>query len=508
MKIRQYLTAFGILFLSIAIFKFTYLFASTIWRADLYYYMEFARTMLDGGVLYKDFGCSHPPFGYLEFYWIAKIFGYDNFYFAARACGNAIHLFTAFIVYLSCEKLYGFKKGIFYSIFFVILTSSDSGFWPNNIPLTFMLPMFAAFYFIIKDQFKPSATSWLFFGFFVSCATMISTNVVFYALMVPFISIAINGRDIKKILKDSVIAFSGFMIPIIGMAIYFYLRNALSDWYFWNIIWGSIYGTYKPWYVRIGHLFLGVFKSWAILPVFAISIYAFVKAVRNRKILKPEHFAFIAAAFITAILSKLIMNKPVSRYNLYMIPGLFFVVLFVFEMSKGNLKKALISVSLIVLMISTLLVNINAWRHPHHIGFFADRAELREAIMNTVPADKTIFVWDTGYEIYYETKRKRSKNSFFSPSKFLDKSRLWKDQKYKGTEAMWSRFLSEFTANPPDYLIDYTYNFDSTDWEPKDGKRENIHKVCYDKFYSFVAENYKEILRTPKQGRILQRISK
>ncbi|HQQ22956.1 MAG TPA: hypothetical protein PLH15_03875, partial [Spirochaetota bacterium] len=96
MKIRQYLTAFGILFLSIAIFKFTYLFASTIWRADLYYYMEFARTMLDGGVLYKDFGCSHPPFGYLEFYWIAKIFGYDNFYFAARACGNAIHLFTAF----------------------------------------------------------------------------------------------------------------------------------------------------------------------------------------------------------------------------------------------------------------------------------------------------------------------------------------------------------------------------------------------------------------------------
>lgn len=508
MKIRQYLTAFGLLFSSVAIFKFSYLFASVIWRADLYYYMEFARTMLDGGVLYKDFGCSHPPFGYLEFYWIAKIFGYDNFYFATRACGNVIHLFTAFIVFLSCEKLYGFRKGLLYSIFFVFLTSSDMGFWPNNIPLTFMLPMFTAFYFLIKDQFKPGALSWFFFGFFVSCATMISTNVVFYALMVPFISIANNGMNFRKILKDSTIAFGGFLIPIIGMAVYFYLHNALSDWYFWNIIWGSLYGSYKPWYVRIGHFFKGLLTNYAMFPVFAISVYAFIKAVRNRKTFKAELFAFIVAAFITAIISKLIMNKSVTRYNLYMIPGLFFVLLFGFEISKGKLKKVLISVSLILLAISTIISNTNAWLHPHHKGFFADRNELREAIIKTVPADKTIFVWDTGYEIYYETRRKRSKTSFFSPSEFLDKSRLWKDQKYKGTEAMWSRFLSEFTANPPDYLIDYTYNFDSTDWEPKDGKRENIHKVCYDKFYSFVAENYKEILRTPKQGRILQRISK
>ncbi|HOH37862.1 MAG TPA: hypothetical protein PLV17_09645, partial [Spirochaetota bacterium] len=98
--------------------------------------------------------------------------------------------------------------------------------------------------------------------------------------------------------------------------------------------------------------------------------------------------------------------------------------------------------------------------------------------------------------------------SFFSPSEFLDRSRLWKDQKYKGTEAMWSRFLSEFTANPPDYLIDYTYNLEPTDWEPKDGEREGVHKIYYDKFYSYVTENYIEVLRTEKQGRILQRIVK
>jgi len=508
MKTKQRLIALTILLFTVALFKFSYLFASRIWRADLYYYMEFARTMLDGGILYKNFGCSHPPFGYLEFYWIAKIFGYNNFYFAIKSCGSAIHFFTAFMVYLCCEKLYGFRKGLLYSILFVFITSSDIGFWPHNIPLTFMLPMFIAFYFLVKDQFKPSSLSWFLFGFFVCCGTMISTNVIFYSLMVPFISIANNGRNIKNILKESALAFAGFLIPIISMAVYFSIHNALSDWYFWNIVWGSIYGSYKPWYVRIAHFFKGILFTWSILPLFIISIYAIFKSLKNRKFLKPEHFAFIIAAFITAALSKLIMNKSVPRYNLYMIPGLFFVFLFGLEISKGKLKKLFISILLIILSISTIFTNINAWLHPYDKEYLVRRSELREAIVKTVPDDKTIFVWDTGYEVYYETKRKRSKTSFFSPSEFLDRSRLWKDQKYKGTEAMWSRFLSEFTINPPDYLIDYTYNLDPTDWEPKDGEREGVHKIYYDKFYSYVTENYIEILRTEKQGRILQRIVK
>lgn len=507
MKTRQRLIAFGILLLAVFLCKFTYLFASKIWRGDLYYYMEFARTMLDGGVLYKNFGCSHPPFGYLEFYWIAKIFGYTNFYPAIRFCAFVISLLTTFLVYLSCEKLFGTRKGILCGIFFIALTTSTKGFWPHNIPLTFMLPAMAGLYLLIRDDFKPKALTWLLFGFFVSCATLVSTNVVFYALIAPIISFENHRTKIKYIIRDSAIAFAGFMIPIAGMALYFSLHNALSDWYFWNVQWATIYEGYKAWYVRVWHFFYGLIRTWETIPFFIVAGYGAYKAFKNRNQKDNLYVIFILAAFITAILSKIVMNKSVERYNMYMFPGLFFVALYGFQMAKGKLLKFFVVGMTLFLLAGLIRGNITGWVYPYD-NFINRHTELINVITETVPADKTIYVWDTGREIYFETKRKRSVNSFFSPSEFLDKSRLWKDQNYNGTALMWTRFLTEFKTNPPDYIVDYTDNFDQIDWEKSDGQREGIHKLYYDKFHAYVSANYKEIRKVPGQGRILIRVTK
>ncbi len=486
------------------ILKITYLAASTIWRVDLFYYIEFARTMLDGGVLYRDFGCSHPPLGYLEFYWMARFFGYDNMYLTIKICIIIIQSFTAYFVFMIFERIFDTVKGILCAVLFLIMISISIEFWPHNIPLTYLLPCFAGFYFLTENNFKPSLKSYALFGFFTACATLISTNVIFYSLIVPLLSMKNNEYDFKKIITECLAAFAGFIIPLGIMAVYFAGHNALGDWFFWNIRWASIYAGYKPWYKKVGHFFYGFVLTWQWIPFFAISFYSIYKIIKT-KVYKQSNFAFfVIAVFFTGAMCKMVMNKPNPRYYLYFLPGIFFAVVYGINNMKGKARTAIVSSMSIFIIVSLVVVNINGWKHPCDRSFNV-RANLRSWIVTNVSDDKTIYVWDEGFEIYYETKRKKSKTSIFSIREDLDKSRLWRDNKYKDTAFMWKRFLSEFTNNPPDYIVDYTLNFGRTDVEPSDGEREGVHKEYYDKFRAFVDPQYSVAAIIDGKYRILKR---
>ncbi len=502
---KKNLLAIGIIISAGLILKFTYLTASVIWRVDLFYYIEFARTMLDGGVLYRDFGCSHPPLGYLEFYWMAKFFGYDNMYLTIKVFAIIIQSVTAFFVFLTFERIFDTTKGILCSILFLIMISVSMDFWPHNVPLTYMLPAFAGIYFLTGNDFKPTLLSYGIFGFFTAIATLISTNVIFYTLIVPMLSIKNNEFNFKKITAECASAFTGFMIPMGLTALYFAGQNALGDWYFWNVGWASIYAGYKPWYKKVGHFFYGLVLTKQWIPFFILSFYAVYKIIKS-KIYKQSNFAFfVLAVFFTGALCKMVMNKPNPRYYLYFMPGIFFAAVYGISDLKGKVRNAVLFIISVVMIISLADANISAWKAPFDTGFKV-RENLRSWIVTNVPADKTLYVWDEGFEVYYETKRKKSKTSIFSAREDLDKSRLWRDNKYKDTAFMWERFLSEFTQNPPDYIADYTMNLGRTDVEPSDGERESVHKEYYDKFRAFVDPRYTVAAVIDGKFRVLKRI--
>ena len=502
---KKYFIAIGVI-LSVGIaLKITYLGASSIWRYDLFYYIEFARTMLDGGVLYRDFGCSHPPLGYFEFYWMARLFGYDNMYLTIKIGAIVIQSITAYFIFLIFARIYDTKKGIWCAVLFLIMISIGREFWPHNIPLTYMLPIFVGIYFFAQNDFKPSLLSYGILGVSVSCATLISTNVVFYALVVPLMSIKNNGRGFKRIIAECSAAFAGFLIPVALMAFYFYQHDALKDWYFWNIGWASVYAGYKPWYKKVGHFFYGFIITWQWIPFFVIGFYSVYKILKSEIYKKSNYAYFVVAFFVTGALCKMIMNKPGHRYYLYLMPGLFFAIVYGIADFEDKKRKIILRALSVFVVIVLIFANINGWKKPYDRSF-RERADLRTWIVTNVPKDKTIWVWDTGYEIYYETKRIRSKTSFFSPSEFLDKSRLWKDNKYRDTAVMWERFLSEFTQNPPDYIADYTMNFDQRDWSESDGERESVHKEYYDKFRAFLNPRYTVVAVINGQYRMLKRI--
>jgi len=470
------------------VLKATYLFASDIWRVDLFYYIQAARAMLDGGVLYTNFGCSHPPLGYFEFFWLAKWFGYDNMYWTLKISAIVIQTFTAFFVFLIIGNREGFVRGMISSIVLLVMLSINSRLWPHNIPFTFLLPAFAGIYFIVKNDFQPNALQLFLFGFFWSCATLISTNVIFYTLLVPFLTVKNHGFRISKIISEGTAAFTGFLVPVIAFFLYFYYNNALGDWHFWNITWASTYAGFKPWYMKAGFFFFGFLVLWQWLPFTGITVYGIVRAVRAKLYRENTYVYFVLAVLFCAMLSKIIMNKSNPRYYLYMLPGLIFGIDYGISLLEGNVRKYAAVCTAIFVIVALSLTNYTAWSNPYDRSF-DERKNLKKWIVENVPRDNTLWVWDEGYEIYYETKRKMSKTSFFSAGEFLDKVKLWRYNNFRNGDLMWERFLKEFKASPPDYIVDLRPDFGQSNGNPRTG----LHKKYFDDFYTYVTTHYRVI---------------
>jgi len=317
-------------------------------------------------------------------------------------------------------------------------------------------------------------------------------------------SVKNNGHNFKQVTAECSSAFAGFIIPFMLTAFYFARHDALGDWYFWNIGWASIYAGYKPWYVKIWYFFYGFIVTWQWLPFSAAAFYAVYRILKS-KIYRRSNFAFfVVALFFAGALCKLVMNKPHSRYYLYFLPGIFFAAVYGVAQMKGKVRVVFTVSASIFIAVTLAVANVNGWKKPYDRSFQA-RANLRSWIVGNISSDKTLWIWGEGYEVYYETKRKKSKCSFFSSKEDLDKSRLWKDNKYRNTAFMWERFLSEFTANPPDYIADYTLDFGYIDWEPSDGVREGAHKEYYDRFRAFVDRQYTVAAVIDGRYRILRR---
>ena len=493
-EIIAILLLFGILL------RITYLLASDIWRVDLFFYIEAARTMLDGGILYKHFGDSHPPLGYFEFYWMAKFFGYNNFYLTIKVFTVVIQTLTAFIVYAIFSNIFSHRKGLCYALVFIILVTIDVTLWPHNIPFTHLLPVFAGIYFLVKDDFSPSFFSFFLSGFMFACATLLSTNVIFYTLLVPTITMVNNGFKIKKIIIDGAVAFIGFLIPFIMFGIYFYVNDALSDWYLWNVISASTYSGYKSGFWNFINLFYGLIKLWRWYPFVILSIFALYKILKDKLYKNNKFMIFILGVLICSVISKLMMNKSVERYNLYLLPGILFLLGTGFGFISAKYKKIYMIITAVFVAVVLLQVNYSAWKNPYDRSFHV-RNNLKKWIKENVQKNDRIFVWIEGYEIYYETKQKRALNSFYSPGEDLDKAKLWRSNNYKNIDKFWEKFLEEFKTYPPEYIVDLTLNLEEDNRDVRDGQ----HKYYYDIFKSFVDSNFCVINIIDGKYRILKR---
>jgi hypothetical protein len=500
MKISNKLAALGIILVVGFILKPIFLFVLTIWGTDLFYYIEFARTMLEGGVLYKDFGCSHPPLGYFEFYWMAKFFGYDNMELTIKIATIVIQTITAFFIYLIFEKKQGHRSGIFFSVLFLLMISVSLEFWPHNIPFTSLLPTFIGIYFLGRNDFQPSKLSFFMFGLMISCSTLISTNMALYSLIVPILSLKNHGRSVTHFLFEGISALTGFLVPIGLFALYFAEHDALYSWYHWNIEWASIYGGFKPWYMNIVHLFYGMILTWQLFPFYIAGFYVSYKIIKERSFLTDRYANFTLWIFILALAAKGMMNKPESRYYLYLLPGLVFTAHYFLTTVQKKTRHIAITAVTFLILYSLYYANLHGW---YRRWYYPDHANLRLWISENISKDKRVWIWDEGFELYYDLKLKRAKNAIFSPGQFLDRTVVWQGVHDKGAAEQWSIFMNDLTANPPDFIIDLTLDFERTE-KSENTPRKGLHAKWFGIFHEYVEKNYSVINTIDGKFRILK----
>ncbi len=484
--------------------KLVYLLAAQVWRVDIYFHIQSAKTILDGGVLFKDFGNSHPA-GIVFLHWsLIQLFGYENISIALKVTALLSQTIAAFILYKIIYSFYDKTIGLVISLIFLLALAINWELWPANIMLFYILPVFAGIYVLVLNQEKQRFFSYFLAGICFSISTLLSTNTIFYTLLVPAFSIYRN-RSFKYFFLHSIAGFLGFLIPFAINMAYFIYNDALIDYYNWNILWGAIYAGYRPWYERIFVAFpFSLIKTWAWFPLYIVFGYGVYHLVRE-KLYRNNAYAFFALAlFAVALLSRLGMVRSNIRYSLFLLPGLIIMLPIAwnyFKVSKHYDKKKQYGYLLVLFIIFALAqTNLKAYRVSRYYVDY-NRKNLHEWVISNSDKDDSIFVWHEGYEIYYRTGRKMA-TGIFSTSEFLESLSAWKADNFEHLGIFYEKFIEEFKRDKPLLVIDLKPDFRlKNKW-----KRENKIEYYFQKFYSYFKEHY-EMVKIIDGAKIYRRIN-
>jgi hypothetical protein len=461
------------------ILKLVYIFGSVIWSTDLYFYIQGAKTMMDGGVLYKDFGEVKPPGIFFIYLFLAYAGCYKNILILIKIVSIAFQTFTAFFFYKIGKGLWDIQTGIILGFGYLIAISINYQFWPANVMPLYILPVSIGLFLLVKNEFrlKPSDIFWS--GLFFCLGFLISSNVIFYVFLFPVLAYHIT-KSIKSSLKKSIIAFSGFMVPLVFLFYYFYHNHALYDWYWWNLKWAGIYGNFGPFWQKVLKIFSGMLLNWTWYPLYFFSFTGIYKIFKDRLYLKDKSAFFAVSILLVSLLSRVMLDKYVSRYNLYLLPGL----LLCSYLSLKIKFKAYTKIILCLLIISGFIyMNIASLSAPYQKNIEAKKDMFEWIQKNTKDTDK-IFVWQEAGEIYFFSGRPMA-TSFFSPYMHLY-SREWRIENYKYLDYPWNKFFGEFQRDKPLLVIDTSGNF-SLDIEDKSSGKLKEYMI---KFKNMVKGDY------------------
>lgn len=462
------------------ILKILYIFGSVIWRVDLFFYIQGAKTMLDGGILYRDFMEVKPPGIFFLYYSLMRAFGYENILFLIKLLAIASQTLSAFFFFKVLESMFDRERGIYGGIIFILASSINFEFWPCNVMLLYLLPISVSIFFMVRNKFDPGNFNLLLSGFFLSLAFLISTNIIFYALIFP-VFIFFCTKNIRTAIYKNIYALAGFLIPLGFMFFYFYYNNALEEWCWSNFKWAGIYGASGPLWRKILQFFTGMILNWVWIPLYIYSIFGIQKIFKDKAFLRDKTIFFILLIALFSILSRLMLTKFVARYYLYLLPGLIFCVVLALDRPvKKHFKAIMLSI-----IVSGFLFNYIFSLHASYNPVVESRRDIYSWVrQNTAPADR-IFVWHEGYEFYFFCRRPMA-TSFFSTSQHLDYPKMWEQNNYRDIDVPWKKFMIEFERDNPALVIDVTGNFT----ESNEKYRRAALKSYMDGFKNLIKKNY------------------
>jgi 4-amino-4-deoxy-L-arabinose transferase-like glycosyltransferase len=212
--------------------------------------------MLNGLVPYKDMYDQKPPGIFVLNSLVFLLF--EPTALNVKIFASIYSLGSVLAVFVVTRKLAGREEGCLAALLYAIFSCGPhiQGGGVNS-EVFMVLPYTLAAYFLLKLVESGSRKNYLYFGFWASLAcTIKQVALVNFFWLASYLVVRIWQRrqwdTVSRVLADGFLVVIGAIIPWLPFLLYFYWKDALVNFYFWQV-------RFNLHYIATGHQGMGYF---------------------------------------------------------------------------------------------------------------------------------------------------------------------------------------------------------------------------------------------------------
>ncbi len=380
------------------------------WYGDEGIYQALGIGINNGRILYRDIFDNKPPF----LYYLYSIFESDQF--LVRLASLIFGIVSVILFFYLAKKLLDSKKAIYISTL-VFATAFGLPLIEGNIANAenFMLLFNLLAAFLVLKAIETKANMKLLFvaGIAISISFLFKIVAIFDLAAFSIFLFFYLDKDPKKLFSKVYPLILGFLIPVLGVTLYFFVNSAFA--FFIKAAFSNNVG-----YVGYGNKFI-IPQGLLYLKLAVIGILVFLLYKKRDVIEKKQVFVYLWIFF--AMFSALFAQRPYTHYVLVTIPAL--SLLLGITLNKG--KNFIFNISLLLISLFLLATNFSyyiktIYYYPNYISFilgnksvydyqrFFDRNTPNDYLLaaflnaNSKKTDN-VFIWGNNAQVYKMTEK-------------------------------------------------------------------------------------------------------
>ena len=414
---RIYKSSYAFLFfIGLSIMLRFFSFFPSVLDHDESTYMVIGRDILQGKILYTDVTDNKPIGIFIIYAILHSVFGYSIF--LKRLFVSLLVGISAFFILRVSKNLFKDNKVAFWSGTVYILFSSLRiyyGLSPNT-EVFFNFFTICGLLFLIQSKKLTSFVGGLLFGLGFLIKYLVMFDFLFLVLFLMVLEMIQSKRLNWHIFSNVIFSVVGFLIPIIGVNLVFWVGENFSDFY------SAMYVIPKS-YAGNPSLekFVKMLVNFAIWFAPLHILTAYVLLAKN-KALKKWHKAFFVAWLAAVLFAIYLPGKGFNHYTiqlmvpLSLIAGLFFHP----EIKGQKFVKIILNKKFAMIIGITFIVGLELASFGKNVLRKDRYKEVANYINQDLNPGEQIYPSNFGQIMYYLTKSE-------APTKYIHRSILSSD---------------------------------------------------------------------------------
>jgi 4-amino-4-deoxy-L-arabinose transferase-like glycosyltransferase len=363
-----------------------------------------ARTILGGGIPYRDFLIYQPPLIYYLYALGAAFAGWSELW-AIRIITIGFVAGTSLSIYFLLQLLTNSRRAspgraplfgaLAYAVFSTTFIPQDM--LAANCEILMMLPTALSALFLLQAEHFEKKTLYFLSGVFIGLAvlTKYQGGIMLVAALVYLLILR------RYAITSSLLVLTGFFAPILLVLAYFYQKNALSyvyEAFAYILLYAKGPAQSDFLYVFLKFIVRSVLFCLPSLPLWIGSLYIF----RLKKPALPPFVSFLTLWFILSVAPIIMGGRIYFHYYIIILP-----VAAVFAGMWWNLKGAVISRGWKFSMLAWGVICVLGWE-VYAVSLPLRPPKQKETWVKTASYLKdiakegdTLFVWGLCYQLYF-----------------------------------------------------------------------------------------------------------